>query len=185
MTNKGLSIAKYLLALATNTITDDIRAKYLTTIDISDNSDIYKLFKDIVSSVFSSINSNSMYYTIETGIKVLKTEYEIVGLNSLIGDFSQYEELFTKIAILKCDKSNKINLINNLTVYKDLIDIVDRSESKIAKNGIYFAVLNFLVKKCLVTKDLTFSKKVIAYVDEMEKISDLDKIFYDIVSPIL
>ena len=176
--NSKVYMAKYIISIATNSITDTIREDYKTVMDISNAVDCKIIFRTLLDTILKSVSVNK--YSPEIGITIMENEYSKLNLSNTIGDYAQYST-FVNLLIETCSKDYVYSEL--LGVYKHWIEVADNLSVEL-KTYIYHSVLNALVKRSLVTEDLEFSEKVTLFVSNNNETYE-NKQLFDIVVSVL
>lgn len=169
-----LSIAKYILAVATNTVTDSIRESYIQSVDADKAIGCEKILNTLLTTVQKSMDIDK--YDVDTAKTIVETEFTKLNLANVLGEYTAYSAFVD----LLVDTHSKQYMYSELMgLYKHWVEVADTLQDNL-KTYIYHGVLNSLVKRNLVTEDLDFSEKVTAFVDGTD-ISEEERHLYNIV----
>lgn len=147
----NVAYAQYILALASNSLTDEIRQNFLSNLKATNGPALFGKILDVVEKMI--LNG---VCTAETGKQIVEDEYAKCGFD----DFAQYKSFVETV----CSEISSAS--GYLDRCKSLVGAADVTNSDVIEYGVYIAVLNRLVSGGLILKDLEFSSKVTAYVSE-------------------
>lgn len=167
--------AKYLLALSTDTMTDEIRKDYADSILLSSAEAGYRIMNQVVVSFFQS----NKYSADELKNKV-ELEYNGLGLIKVLGDYSKYSSLLNFMIDIYMSEHSYFELVN---LYKDCIDFADKQENEV-KMCLYNGVLKAIVCRNLILEDIQFSEMITGYVSK-NLVSDEYKGLTDLINYVL
>ena len=168
----NLAKAEYLLALETNSVTDDIRTNFIVSIE--NNANYLKVFASIIKTLFRQMKEDKI--TKEEAIDCAKKEYKALSLeNFLVNN----EEIFPFIEIIFNYRA--VDEAISLDILKKYIEIADKINHNSIMICIYQGVLNGLLIGELIGADIAFSEKVINTVKNYIEINEDDKIFLNVI----
>lgn len=156
--NNKVHMAKYILSVATNNVTEDARENYKMVMDVNNLADCKVIFRTILGTVLKSISSNK--YDSKIGLEIIGNEYSKLNLSPVLGDYNNYSSFVTLLVETRDKEYVHSELLD---LYKHWIEVADSLMDDL-KVYIYHSVLNALVKRNLVAEDLDFSEKVTEFV---------------------
>ena len=176
-----IDYSNYVLSLATNTLTDQIRNSFKSTFDSSNIVDASNVFNQVSITLIKSLDANTGYYTYDETINKLEEEYNLLDLSISLGNFSEYKEIFEYLFNLLVNKSQNVPL---LEVYKYLKILSDNS-TELIKSSMYYAILNALVSHNLILEDISFSNEINKFVNNMNSDDQSIKYHFDVFNYVL
>ena len=138
--NELIAKAEYMIALETNTITNEIRNNYALTLDIDKNG--IEIFELIVEHALKGIKDNTL--TTEEAFKLIQNEYIILDFSKILGNFNNYIDFIN--LLINITASNKIDF----NILEELIIAVDNMPIDI-KTSTYVMVLISLINSKTLT----------------------------------
>lgn len=171
--NNILQKADYMLALKTDTMTDEIRENYFVYLEL--NKDLYlDGFALILDTIIKKIINNTL--TSEKGIEIIKNEYSKLDMDIFFGDFLN---IFPLISLLINRAKNEEGV--NINILKQYIDIANNLNCEEIAISINYVVLNFLMVSNIIDEDIDFTKSVMEKVRAHGVMSNSDKVFLNII----
>ena len=155
---KSITYARYILSLASGSVSDSIRTDYLN--DLTETELGAPLFGNILSTIVKILSDGTI--DIDAAKALINTEYIKCNINEKIGEYSKYENYINAILDQAISGSDRLERCKALILEADTIDL------ECIKIGTYSAVLDQLVVNFLVLKDKEFSEKVTNYVYEID-----------------
>ena len=155
-----LNYAQYNIALATNSVTDDIRNSYFSTMS-EDRDKCAYAFNMVLVSVFKGIDDK--FIDSETAKKLIETEYNKSCLHEFFGDYTPFSALINSVIDMKV--SSEIMDTADIDKFKFYINIADNLDGDFAIS-IYYIMLTKMCFTNKILEDIEFSRKLINYVDE-------------------
>lgn len=157
---KTVGHARYILALASDAMTDEIRQAYLDGLEIDELG--LPLFGGLVTTVVKVLSNGE--YDIEKAGSVIQAEYYACKMQDVLGDYNQYKPLIDAVFEEVNSKSDK------LTRCKRLVKAADETNSAHIKCGVYLAVINYMVSSRMILDDLSFSEAITSEVENSNEI---------------
>lgn len=152
---KSVVQARYALALAKNSMTDEIRNAYLEELN---SEDLNMLFFGYLLNIIASILQKGKC-TLDEAINTIQLEYNAFKLHETLGDFSKYQQFIN--VVLQEIKSNSTRLVQ----CKKLIAAANDIQDIPIKYGTYLSVLSYLVSMNMILNDMEFSENIVKFVD--------------------
>lgn len=167
--------AEYIIQLATNSVTEEVRNSYYN--DIEDEVEFTRALELLIKSVLKGYDDKN--FSIEEGIVLFEKEYETSSLSNFFGS----KEGYVNLVRLAMEARSYGPGEGKVETYKSFIEIADALYENI-RYSIYKACLLRLVYGNMILEDLEFSKKVMNYVNDNSIIED-SKLLYDLIIEIM
>lgn len=147
--------AKYMLSLATNTLTDEIRANFLNSVQLNNAQDAWLIFYKTLSAIKKNKN-----ISLEEEKELMQQEFDILGVEKYIGEYNTFKNLFD--ALVDIDKV-KYAYSEWLSVFKTVYDASETLPADF-KVCVYNVILNNLVRYNLVADDIDFTTAIMDFI---------------------
>jgi len=161
-------MAEYILSLATNTLTDDIRNIYKAS--IVDRKAGVTTFELILKGIINNQEINNISAT--EAVEKIKNEFNALELSKYFGEIDNYTKLINLLINARSRESGTAS-IND---FKDYIEAAAGISEGIAMS-VYSLIMVRLLLGDMLLVDHEFSKAVIEYV----KSSNVEKELYDVI----
>ena len=157
--NKLLSYTDYILALADGTITEEIRQDYLASLPESEKGITF--YGKLLALLADLVSRKGL--TPAQALTTAQEEYTRCGLEETLGSYPRYAALAqVGMEAIGTDEDDP------LTLCKQLVAAADQTEDPLARVGVYYAVVDFLVTGFLVLRDTDFTKQVTDFVRQAD-----------------
>ena len=176
--NRELVKAKYIMALAKNDVTDDIRQAYAESLVPLDTDTI-----DYIANAYAGL-FESISVLMENGMDIddikdlFKNEFIGLGMETYMGTWTEFEEFSNFLLNLLnsqpiADPGNRVEMLKSLKA-------VNAHGNALIQNGIDCAILNLLVRNGDTLIDMEFSQQIIDSVDKINVTSSIVSMHHSI-----
>ena len=153
--DRSLIYTKYILAVSSNTITDDIRSEFAEVIR---EGDYDKVFLELLT-IAKQNRTHGM--DIDAILDRLELEYNGLFFYKQLGSFVDYSSLLNYILSYDSDSELTSDRCKEL-------DEIALNASNVVKYGVYFALLRYITYSRLVSKNIDLLTKAMTVLDNIE-----------------
>lgn len=156
--------AKYLLGLSMAEVDDEIRLKFSSSIDYSNEMECNNIFSLLIFAVIDGIKND--VYTKEFARSVIKTEFVKLGLEKIYGDYLKFDNFINLVLDSYGLSYSKVN--DFINIYQSFIEVADEIDGS-CKTDIYYSVLCSIVhaQHVLINPELT--QKITNHIDNCDR----------------
>lgn len=174
---RQIAKAEYLIALTSNTVTEDIRNKYFEYVIENENNG-FNIFESIVQTVLNSVSEQLM--SEEEAYELICNEYNSTFLVKQLGNFNVYEPFIKKLISIYFMDMSKIDIMEDSY---EFIEIADNLDARIAI-GIYQLILMRLMNTSNLLTNVRFSKDLIYFINNTN-VSNDERVFFETINLVL
>lgn len=175
--DKLIKLAEYVLALESNSVTDEVRHDFASIIE--DENSALENFALILTNVLKQVDNT---LTAKEASDLIEHEYRNLPFAFYLDEFETYVPFIDLLLLTKVNAKEERFTLDSL---KNYINIADSLANESIKMGIYNAILTMLLYGRSITEDMAFSHKVLNYVKNYKNFSDVERILSNIVLDVI
>ena len=172
METKTLYTSKWLMALLTGNLTEDISKKLGEFIKESGNNDYFYVFDKLLNVECKKILNNKE--TLDSALNTIKREYEYIGIDKQYGNVNEI------ITSLKFELEALENISDAHEYVVKCYDQYKDSSNEPMKIGAFYVLLSYMVDKHLIDSHLELVQSINDYLSDKDNDTIRNNAYYNI-----